>query len=415
MGYVTKTDKPNPWGQFAATAVKALSGLPQQIQEDKQKKESFELKQSIQKFELDELQDKSRLLHSKRLNDLIGDGLEAEDKKSWMKLNQKDIETSLQKSGVNVSSQDIEALINLKDENLAAAFKDLKGSTGFLMTATPSTQPQPIFRTQSDKALAAFDTIMGKMPSGLKQVYKKGKEDFVEQAQKLRDKYIDYDAKALEAKKKKEASPYQELLGEDRLAKAAQTAKLDLEKNQTYKKLADQEVSASFLQDLITEAKAGNQVAANSMGAKAARAMGEVGVLTEEDVSRYVRGGSITRSTADKLLKWTTGKPSNMTLDEISKVQGIFEKQFNLKVQPVIDRHIETFTRNWLKTPKNSPEWNTKVREAQDRLGFTHSGQKATVDGGGLKTVIRQGYNKKTNKTVLIYSDGSQEIVSGQR
>lgn len=167
-------------------------------------------------------------------------------------------------------------------------------------------------------------------------------------------------------------STAQSSLDDSRVARAADNSKAAIISNPIYKELAKQDLGSNFLVSMVDLVKQGNQVAANSMGAKAARAMGEVGVLTEQDVSRYVQGGSLPRKTADKLLKWTKGRPSDMTLEEISQVHGVFQKQFEKNVQPIINRQIETFARNWLKTKPNDENWSTALKEAEERIGFPY-------------------------------------------
>ena len=40
---------------------------------------------------------------------------------------------------------------------------------------------------------------------------------------------------------------------------------------------------------------------------------------------------------------------------------------------------------------------------------------KQQMQSSNTKTVVKKGYNPKTNQTQLIYSDGSKEIVDGKR
>jgi hypothetical protein len=129
------------------------------------------------------------------------------------------------------------------------------------------------------------------------------------------------------------------------LASRSQTAARTLDNNYVIKQLTTQQVAAEGLQKLVSLAQGGNQVAANSMGAKAARAMGEVGVLTETDVSRYVAGRSVPRKFVDKMKSWINGTPTDMTLDEIKEAQGIFTQVYAEKVQPIVNQHIERFAK----------------------------------------------------------------------
>jgi hypothetical protein len=87
---------------------------------------------------------------------------------------------------------------------------------------------------------------------------------------------------------------------------------------------------------LVEQVKAGNQNAAAALGTRLARAMGEVGVLTDADVTRYVQGTSWGRKLLDWYKKGAEGSPSEETLKEIvknaktisSKLQGNLKKVY---------------------------------------------------------------------------------------
>lgn len=88
----------------------------------------------------------------------------------------------------------------------------------------------------------------------------------------------------------------------------------------------------------------GNTVAAGALGVKMAKAMGEVGVLTDQDVARYVVSGRLDRMAADKLSKWTRGVPSNATQQEIAQIASVLRDSFSEKIQPVYNEYIESFS-----------------------------------------------------------------------
>lgn len=70
-----------------------------------------------------------------------------------------------------------------------------------------------------------------------------------------------------------------------------------------FKKAIEQGMEFESVNDLLSEVEKGNEVALSALGTKLARAMGEVGVLTDTDVVRYIAGQSWGR----RLEKWYKG------------------------------------------------------------------------------------------------------------
>lgn len=83
------------------------------------------------------------------------------------------------------------------------------------------------------------------------------------------------------------------------------------------KKAFEQAMALEDIQPLVEQVKAGNQNAAAALGTRLARAMGEVGVLTDADVTRYVQGTSWGRKLQDWYSRGAEGAPSPETLEEI--------------------------------------------------------------------------------------------------
>lgn len=120
------------------------------------------------------------------------------------------------------------------------------------------------------------------------------------------------------------------------------------------KPLYQQKINAGYVDQIIGAAKAGNTVAGAALAAKMARTMGEVGVLTDNDVKRYVTSGRLDRGTADKLSRMAQGKPTDATLDEIGQIAGILSSTFNEKVQPTYNWYSEVLANNMGDTPENT-------------------------------------------------------------
>ncbi len=86
-----------------------------------------------------------------------------------------------------------------------------------------------------------------------------------------------------------------------------------------FKKAIEQGMEFESVDSLLSEVEKGNETALSALGTKLARAMGEVGVLTDSDVIRYIAGQSWGR----RLEKWykggMQGKMPKESLTEIKK------------------------------------------------------------------------------------------------
>jgi len=84
-----------------------------------------------------------------------------------------------------------------------------------------------------------------------------------------------------------------------------------------YKKAVEQGMEFESVNRLLDQVGEGNQAALAALGTKLARAMGEVGVLTDTDVVRYVGGTSWGRKLKDWYAKGAKGELSKDTLNDI--------------------------------------------------------------------------------------------------
>lgn len=122
---------------------------------------------------------------------------------------------------------------------------------------------------------------------------------------------------------------------------------LDMEqRDPVIKEVNKQNLSLGTISKLSEIAKSGNTIAFNSLGTKVARGMGEVGVLTDQDVVRYVRSGRLDRKAADALLQWTRGVPTEATINEINQIVGVLQDTYTDKIQPRYDRYITSYANN---------------------------------------------------------------------
>lgn len=131
-----------------------------------------------------------------------------------------------------------------------------------------------------------------------------------------------YQKMMLEAKAKEQSAKSER---ERRIARKQQldAARGLLKDDPRTKKSYEQAMAMEDIAPLIEQVKSGNEVAAASLGARLARAMGEVGVLTDTDVTRYVGGTTWGRQLKDWYSKRLDGdknaKISEDTLKDIIK------------------------------------------------------------------------------------------------
>lgn len=120
---------------------------------------------------------------------------------------------------------------------------------------------------------------------------------------------------------------------------------LDMEaRDPIIKEINKKQLSFAGIDSLSNIVKEGNTVAFSGLGTQMARGMGEVGVLTDTDVKRYVESGMISQKVADRLSMWIKGKPSQATLDEMDQISKAMKQAWIDKAQPRIDMYIKRYS-----------------------------------------------------------------------
>jgi hypothetical protein len=119
-----------------------------------------------------------------------------------------------------------------------------------------------------------------------------------------------------------------------------------LNKDPRFTQITKEGMSFDQVDNLTKLAEKGNQTAFGALGTKMARAMGEVGVLTDADVVRYVRGGSLSRKAADVLSTWKDGRPSKASIDDIKQISRILKEIHGTKIAPLYDEFAKTAYEN---------------------------------------------------------------------
>ena len=171
----------------------------------------------------------------------------------------------------------------------------------------------------------------------------------------------------------------------------------DFEKHKLKQELDKQGMSFDQADGLISEIKSGNELALGALGTKMARAMGEVGVLTDADVTRYIQSQSILRKGRDYYTRLGKGKLYKDTLLEMESLINKMKKGFLVKKQEIFNRYVNKAYKNYGK-----PAGISKA-EIYSRFGFSY------------KRIAHKQYSPSRNKTKIIYEDGTEEIVEGKR
>lgn len=127
-----------------------------------------------------------------------------------------------------------------------------------------------------------------------------------------------------------------------------------MERNPFIKELKKQDLGLAQVNELGGLIKGGNTVASKALGMKMARGMGEVGVMTDSDVTRYVQSGRLDRRSADTLSSWMQGKPTDATLQEIGQISDVLRDSYSTKVQSVHDTYVERLSRNYKIPPEEA-------------------------------------------------------------
>lgn len=195
----------------------------------------------------------------------------------------------------------------------------------------------------------------------MNQMYKKAMIDQMEGRQKAREEELDLRKAQIEgqAQRRKEEREFKREQEERRLTKQERRASekiynvvKDFESDPLNKELKKQGLSFGQADSLIESMEEGNEVALGALGTKMARAMGEVGVLTEQDVKRYIQAQSIVRSARDRFGRAFMGRISPETIKDIKEVTSKMKKGFNKKRQTVQDKYVNYAYQNFAKDAK---------------------------------------------------------------
>lgn len=150
---------------------------------------------------------------------------------------------------------------------------------------------------------------------------------------------------------------------EVRISKYVEEKAESLRNNYLVKGILGQDLALDQVNELIKLTKSGNTVSSAALGIKIAKGLGEVGVMTEQDVVRYIQSKKLSQKVVDILSGTFIGKPSDVTLDEIKGVTDVIQYIQNNKLQPVFNDYVNTLSANF----------NMPKEEAARRLGVPYN------------------------------------------
>jgi len=122
-----------------------------------------------------------------------------------------------------------------------------------------------------------------------------------------------------------------------------------------------------------------------------AKTMGEVGMLSESDVTRYVQAKALDRSAADKLNKWIKGVPTTATLNDIQQIGKVMRQKFTEQIQPIIASYAQQMSTGLGITEEEAINYL-----ASDKL----------IGGGMAITYKKTATNPKTGEKMGLTEDG---------
>lgn len=140
----------------------------------------------------------------------------------------------------------------------------------------------------------------------------------------------------------------------------------DFEGNKVKQEMDKQGISFGQADQLIKQVETGNEVALGGLGIKMARAMGEVGVITNEDVKRYIASQSILRQGKDYYARLGKGKLYDKTLKDIKDINRKMAAGFKEKEKEILERYVSRAYENFGKHSGMSQ------RDIYKRFGMEH-------------------------------------------
>ena len=126
----------------------------------------------------------------------------------------------------------------------------------------------------------------------------------------------------------------------------AQRTLKDLRSTEEYKSSIKMSTQVPVIRKLITDANIHGGQSLSMLGPKVAKGIaGEVGVLTQEDVKRYVKDPSLVGGMRDTLAKVKSGKLTDVTADNLNRLLDIMDTHAKETIADVTKREATLFSR----------------------------------------------------------------------
>lgn len=120
-----------------------------------------------------------------------------------------------------------------------------------------------------------------------------------------------------------------------------------IETNPFLNKLKEQNLGLDVTGDIADLVKNGNTVGAAALGIKEAKGLGEVGVMTERDVTRYITSKQLSQRAGDILSTWLKGVPSQATQEEIAQINGVLHDKLISKINDEYGQYVDLLANNF--------------------------------------------------------------------
>lgn len=200
---------------------------------------------------------------------------------------------------------------------------------------------------------------------------------------------------------------------EDRLLnnQYVNTALNFLDRNSVYKKVREQEAAFDNVDRLLDQVKTGNSSALPALGTQMARAMGEVGVLTDADVTRYLQRSDWGGKVIDWMKKGMEGTLDPSTAKQLAANinairSSVKNKQDKIKKE-AYDRFMSIY-----------PD-SDKTGAITGLIGLNKDNnmqqEPKMAEQSNNRSISKKLYSPSRNQTKILYSDGSEEILEGKQ
>ena len=154
------------------------------------------------------------------------------------------------------------------------------------------------------------------------------------------------------------------------------------------KELRKQDVSFDQAEGLLEAMRNDNKVAVGALGTKMARAMGEVGVLTDADVIRYIRRMDVSGRVQDYFSRNFKGKVSDMTQKDLEDITEIMRMGATKRINRLREDYVDAAYDNFGK------QYGMERDEVSKRIGARGSKGKQTkedLSGGEIRRKTKDG------------------------